>query len=217
MKRLFMLGTLTLTMLSTFAQSDKARTINYTIKSGLTFSKFNYQNQSDGTTTKGNTGFYVSALANLPVKKMVTIQSGLTLIGKGNNAVLANTYIEYTDLLYLEIPVNLLAEFKTGPGKILVGAGPYLGIGIDGGILKKTYETTTTPSTSTSTDIRFNNSPGEYKTLDFGLNFSLGYRLDSGLGINAGYSLGMVDIYNSSTTNQSMRNSGFSAGLSFTF
>lgn len=217
MKKLLILSAIAITTFPAFSQEKKVRNVDYTIKSGLMFSRFLYENKSDQTTIKSNTGFYVSVLAEMPLYKKLSLNPGVSLVGKGNQAVLNNTYIEYTDLIYLEVPVNLIAKFDVGPGKVIVGAGPYLGVGLNGSIVKRYAVSTNTTTPDETKDINFSNTAGEFQTVDFGLNFLLGYRFKGGIGVNGGYSLGMVDAKHNTTTGQKIRNSGYSVGLSFMF
>ena len=66
-----------------------------------------------------------------------------------------------------------------------------------------------------------------FKSTDFGLNFGLGYQLKSGIGFNARYTLGVIDIfdYNISRINDTerteengaLRNKVFNIRLFYTF
>lgn len=219
MKRLLILGITTLVSLYTFSQTKEPRKIKYILKAGLTFPEFLYNNKVDVSNPKPNTGFYIGALVGVPVNKLFSVQSGLSLVSKGNKASY-QSYVEDINLLYLEVPVNLIANFNIGHtgNHILVGAGPYLGFGLNGGVLQKTYGTASvTPQTKLSEDITFGNGPNSYQTVDFGFNFLLGYQLRNGLGINGGYNLGITNVYDAPATNQKIMNSGFSVGLSFSF
>ena len=213
MKRLLILSIATLVSMSAFAQTKEPRKVKYIVKGGLTFPKFLYSGKNDVSTVRSNTEFYVGALASVPVCKTLSVQSGLSLVGKGNRAAYAN-YVEYIDLLYLEIPANLIATFDAGKtGSVFVGAGPYLGFGLRGGI-RKDYRGDIPTEFE---DITFGNSPNMYQGVDFGFNFLLGYQLKNGFGVNGGYNLGITNVYNDPTTEQKIMNSGFSIGLSFAF
>ena len=179
---------------------------------------------------------------NIPVHSMLSVQPGLTLIGKGVKLTSseelpagADFYLQYTPL-YLEIPVNLIANFEAGPGKVFVGAGPYLSFGIGGkakGVATfndnpvdpfigssddnntYNYDRSLKFGTNSSTD-----KSKDLKSLDFGLNFLLGYQLTNGLSINGGYGLGLTNIDADSGiegNKESVKNSVISVGLGFTF
>ena len=224
MKKTILLGAIALISLSTFAQdkSDNSR-ITYGVKAGVTFPTFSLSGDDfNGNSAKSITSFYVGGIVNIPVHSMLSVQPGLTLIGKGGKTTSAivgsSDFVEFTPL-YLEVPVNVVASFEAGPGKVFVGAGPYLSFGI-GGKLKSTKSDVTT-----SQDLKFgtNSSTDQskhFKSLDFGVNFLLGYQLTNGLSINGGYGLGLTNISpNTDIANNtgSLKNSVVSVGLGFAF
>jgi hypothetical protein len=61
-------------------------------------------------------------------------------------------------------------------------------------------------------DINFGEQ-GDMSSIDFGMNFLLGYQLKNGLSVNAGYGLGLTNNYE----NLSSKNKVFSLGLGFAF
>ena len=171
---------------------------------------------------------------NIPVHSMLSVQPGLTLIGKGGKSSVVDTSIGF-DLnrsveltpMYLEIPVNLIANFEAGPGKVFVGAGPYLSFGIGGKLkaVETVFGSDITSDITSVGDIKFGTNSStdkskQLKSLDFGLNFLLGYQLTNGLSINGGYGLGLTNIDADSGiegNKASVKNSVISVGLGFAF
>ena len=230
MKKTILLGAIALISLSTFAQdkSDDSR-ITYGVKAGVTFPTV-----TGGDAIKSITSFYVGGMVDIPVSSMFSVQPGLSFIGKG--------YIEELDYsafglpegdvvltfksnpFYIEIPVNLVAKFEAGPGKLFVGAGPYVSFGV-AGKLKRTFSGTQLADLragdsivadqlkDVEADLKFGTNK-DLKSLDFGLNFLLGYQLTNGLSINGGYGLGLTGI---KTDSASIKNSVISVGLGFAF
>jgi opacity protein-like surface antigen len=240
MKKTIFLGAIALISLSTFAQDTSDAGITYGVKAGVTFPTFSATDIRDYTgdlTVKSITSFYVGGVVNIPVHSMLSVQPGLTLIGKGGKASGVDTStgfdlnrsVELTPM-YLEIPVNLIANFEAGPGKVFVGAGPYLSFGI-GGKLKAVEtvfgsdETVFGSDITIVSDIKFGTNSStdkskQLKSLDFGLNFLLGYQLTNGLSINGGYGLGLTNIDADSGiegNKASVKNSVISVGLGFAF
>ncbi len=232
MKKTILLGAIALISFSAFAQDTSDDGITYGVKAGVTFPTVSATDIVD-VTVKSITSFYVGGVVNIPVHSMLSVQPGLTLIGKGgklsgvdtSTGVDVNTSVELTPM-YLEIPVNLIANFEAGPGKVFVGAGPYLSFGIGGKL--KAESTAFGQPVSDSKDIKFGtNSTStsasdskDLKSLDIGLNFLLGYQLTNGLSINGGYGLGLTNISpNTDLPNnkESVKNSVISVGLGFTF
>lgn len=226
MKKTILLGAIALISLSTFAQDKSGDAgITYGVKAGVTFPTFSASDIGDQT-AKSITSFYVGGVVNIPVHSMLSVQPGLTLIGKGgkltSGTVGSSDFFEYTPL-YLEVPVNVVASFEAGPGKVFVGAGPYLSFGIGGKL--KTEATVLGLTASDSKDLKFGTNSStdnskHLKSLDFGLNFLLGYQLTNGLSINGGYGLGLTNINPSADiegNKASFKNSVVSVGLGFAF
>lgn len=113
------------------------------------------------------------------------------------------------NISYLELPVNLVANFDTGSGKFFAGAGPYAAYALSGN----------GKAGGVKEDMPFGSNDGEFKRFDFGLNFLAGYQLTNGLNIHAGYGLGLGNILNdkSSGVDLSAKNKVFSVSLGFNF
>lgn len=226
MKKTILLGAIALISLSTFAQDKSGDDgITYGVKAGVTFPTFSASDIGDHT-VKSITSFYVGGVVNIPVHSMLSVQPGLTLIGKGgkltSGTVGSSDFLEFTPL-YLEVPVNVVASFEAGPGKVFVGAGPYLSFGIGGKF--KSEATVFGQTVSNSRDLKFGTNSStetskDLKSLDFGLNFLLGYQLTNGLSINGGYGLGLTNMNPSADiegNKTSLKNSVVSVGLGFAF
>jgi hypothetical protein len=92
---------------------------------------------------------------------------------------------------YLELPINLLYNFKIKPGKIFVGAGPYMGylLAANG------KRTTTAYGTETYTETKFGvGGNGQFKRFDFGVNFVTGIALKNGFLFNIAAYKGFTNI-----------------------
>ncbi len=197
------------------------------VKAGVSFPKVTFSGDEGQESAKTNTSFYVGGLVDISVSKTFSVQPGLTLTGKGYKYESSGAFgnISYADagktsLMYLEVPVNLVANFEIGPGKIFVGAGPYYGFAISG---KSKYSTSTTANGVTSTDtedvdVKFGSSDeSNYKRGDFGLNLLGGYQLKNGFNIHAGYGLGLSNISSTDEDGYKEKNRVFSVGLGFNF
>jgi hypothetical protein len=177
--------------------------------------------------TKFNTSFYVGGIVDIPVSPMFSVQPGLSLIGKGSKIETSETGGGQTavgtykaSLMYIELPVNAVVNFQTGSGKFFIGAGPYAAMGIAGKSKSEVkVNGTVDPQFSTDEDIKFgSNEDDDFKSTDFGVNFLLGYQLNSGLNLHAGYGLGLSNISPTSEgSDQKSKNRVISVGLGFTF
>ena len=165
--------------------------MTYGIKAGATFPTVY---TSPSLPVSNITLFYVGGIVDMPLFSMLSIQPGVSFVGKGFEQNKNNVSTNY-NIWYLEIPLNLVAKKEIGPGKIFVGAGPYIGFPV------------ATNSLKIGTDINL---------IDFGFNFMLGYELDKGLDINVAYGLGLLNIMRNSGS-QTTKNSVFSVGLGYSF
>ena len=206
-----------------FAANAQNSPIKIGVKAGVAFPNLSISPNEEGD-LKANTSFYIGGLVDVSLGNIFSLQPGLTLIGKGTKMKESETdgADSYTstikrNLMYLEIPVNLVANFETGAGKVFVGAGPYYGMAISGKD-KYSYEATIDgkkESESESEDVEFGND-GDVKRGDFGINFLGGYQLKNGFNIHAGYGLGLGNIAQDSD-NVKVKNKVFSVGVGFTF
>ncbi|WP_353139531.1 porin family protein, partial [Pseudopedobacter sp.] len=123
-----------------------------------------------------------------------SFQPGLSFQGKGYKVDVEDEGISFTDkvnLGYLEIPLNAVLHLPAGDGNVFIGAGPYASFGLFG---KEKVESNAPEFESMNEDVKFGNSEDDdIAPMDFGLNFMLGYRLNSGLLFNAGYGLGLAN------------------------
>ncbi|TXI14924.1 MAG: PorT family protein [Pedobacter sp.] len=227
MKRIFLLSAIVLISFSTFAQDKgisstmvkqvKAH-MTYGIKAGLTFANaasFNPGSTTNFYAANSVTSFYLGGVIDIPIFSVLSVQPGLTLIGKGSEIVGSEGNKKYLPW-YLEIPVNVLGNVKVGPGKLFFGAGPYLGIGVFGGYKDSFGSRIIRYGTNTE----LSGVDNDLKSLDVGLNFLLGYQLNNGLNVHGGYGLGLTNVAANSGISgdtSSFKNKLFSLGLGFAF
>ena len=231
MKKL-VLSLLTVAGLASAASAQTNDAIKIGVKAGVTFPTFSVSGtETQGESFKTNTSFYVGGTVNIPVSDILSVQPGLSLIGKGgkqeysesgsiNGMSYSVTATAKRSLMYIELPVNLVANFAVGEGKIFVGAGPYYSMAISGKDKVTSAGTagSSSQNQSTETDVKFgSNSDSDVKRGDFGLNFLAGYQLSNGINIHAGYGLGLSNISNEDSSKFKASNSVISVGLGFSF
>jgi hypothetical protein len=118
---------------------------------------------------------------------------------------------------YLQLPVLFLYKGTLSTGKVLLGFGPYLAMGIGG---KYRYD-------DSEVDVKFkNNVTGStvsvlyFKPFDFGAQLMAGYELAGGLSIALNTSMGLTNItpkYNGEKPESSIANVGFGLTLGYLF
>ena len=150
------------------------------------------------------TGFRAGLMADFPLSGHVSIRPQLLYSAKGGD-VQTGTFV--TSLLqkfspntpvgsivgfqskaiinYVELPVQLMYGLAAGPGRLLVGAGPYAAVAVGGSINGQA--------------INFNTS--NFHKLDLGATASVGYELTMGLSLSAYYAHGLTNIAKNSTPN----------------
>ena len=230
-KKIILLGTLALASFGTLAQERELEAlkpkVTFGVKIGATFPSFRLSGSDALPANYVGThiaSLYIGGIVDLPIGDTWSIQPGITFVGKGNqvNQVAPNssnvlTTEKYTPF-YIEIPVNLIAKFRVNIGQIFAGAGPYYAYGILGEYTPpaptaeglKAGITTGGPSTNVFTS----SGSKDLSRTDWGFNFLLGFQLNTGMGILAGYNLGLINIDASSS---SKKNSAISIGLSYLF
>jgi hypothetical protein len=207
-----------------FTVKAQSKPISIGLKAGVAFPNISVSDNDFEGELKANTSFYFGGLVDVSLGNTFSFQPGLTLIGKGAKNEYSETDEDGTysvsakkNLMYLEIPVNLIANFETGAGKVFIGAGPYYGLALSG---KNKYEArlngmTIEGEADENDDIQFGKD-GELKRGDYGINFLGGYQLSNGFNIHAGYGLGLGNIAQDSGDSKT-KNKLFSIGVGFTF
>ncbi|MFA6276092.1 MAG: porin family protein [Pedobacter sp.] len=191
--------------------------VKFGVKAGITFSSMTLSTMGVSASFDSRTSFYVGGTADIPISTIFSVQPGLTLINKGmkvngggfdfsGGAVSADESGTISSM-YIEVPVNLLANFKAGSGKVFFGAGPYYAFAVDA------YA----KSGGVKEDIEIGSSEDDFKRSDFGINFLGGYQLNR-VNIHAGYGLGLSSVVpDQQGLDIKFKNKVFSVGLGFTF
>lgn len=237
MKKTIALGAIALFSYSAFAQQPAPKEAKparfrtkWGINAGATLANVNV---SEGSAPSSIASLYLGGTVNMPIFRGLSLQSGLSLIGKGFNrlesqalSTAGKTVIGVENKSYrstpwyLEMPINLITSLGAGPGRLLLGAGPYAAYGLFG---KQELVTTqkalgnTTSVNSQITDITYVGTERTMNNWDFGLNFLMGYQLPNGFSVNLGYDLGLSNVKPGASNLQSVTNSVFSVGLGYSF
>ncbi|EHQ24579.1 porin family protein [Mucilaginibacter paludis] len=187
-----------------------AQKLQYGLKGGLGFASQSITNP-DILSTNSLTTFGLSVTVDYPLKHEFYVQAGAGILGKGVKEY-QNAQTNTITLTYLDVPLNLLRKFNLPTlGKIYVGAGPYLSVGLSGNNQIEGVNTTT------GTAVRFGNSE-DFKKLDYGANFTTGLELNNHLTFNMRYSLGLNNVASQfpiDPNTTSIKNRIFMIGLGF--
>ncbi len=217
---MFIIIFIALVSFSAFAQKGSSN-IKIGVKAGATFATIAFSgNGSQTSNSQTLTSLFLGGNVDFPISPIFSVQPGLSIVGKGDKESdddgNGNTSSFTTNLMYLEVPVNLLANFRTASGKFFIGAGPYFAFAVSG--QSKGEVKNGSQSVSATTTLKFGTSDdSDLKGTDLGVNFLAGYELQSGLSINAGYGLGLSNLAPKPIGNQKSSNRVFSVGLGFSF
>ena len=176
------------------------------IRGGVNFQNLNGKDQNgDRVDGKLRTGFHVGANAEIPVGIDFYLQPGVLFSTKGAKA----KDIVETSLSYIEVPVNFVYKPDLGIGRVLLGFGPYLGIGVGGQYKVGNVEA----------DVEFGNEPGEVKRLDAGANMLAGYEWSNKVSVQLNAALGLVNLHNrvANDNKSSLKNTGFGLSVGYRF
>jgi hypothetical protein len=215
------LATAVLALFSTalFAQKmtyDAGRT-TFGVRAGVNFFNITGKDANgDKYSNHINTGFNVGVNAEIPVGTGSYLQPGILYSQKGAEFSGDNE----VDLSYIEVPVNFVYKPVLGTGRLLLGFGPYIGVGLDGKVKS---------SNGTKTDVEFTNDHAtetdtptyaEYKRLDYGGNLLAGYELANNLSFQLNAQLGLTNLApatNGTDSKAKQNNTGFGVSVGYRF
>ena len=180
---------------------------SFGVKANATMSNFSIR---DGNDFQSNLGLGASTGVFLKLEsKYVALQYELLLHYKAS-AMENKTVPTQTDYKFwgLELPIYLMGQINTGSGKFFIGAGPYVGLGLDA---------TQTPG---NIDL-YKKDPTTDKSIlhrwDFGLSAIVGYEFRNGISINGGYQAGLINKLSAEKDAMSLKNQTLSLGIGYKF
>lgn len=172
MKKLFIIAVITFgVIIGTNAQKTK-----FGAKGGVNISKLTGDDLGD---LDMRTSFHIGGVAEIPISDKFAVQPELLYSAQGAKESFEDDDIVYK-LDYLNIPV--MAKYYVTDG-LSLEAGPQVGF------LLSSKIDWDADGESGSEDIK-----DGMNSIDFGLNFGLGYKMASGLNFGARYNLGLSDI-----------------------
>lgn len=174
--------------------------ITFGVKGGVTAANFQGKGSFEGIsvneTSGTKIGFYAGALAEIGVSESFFVQPEVlfSMLGGADKEDKDNKL----DLAYITVPV--LAKYK------MEGLSIYLGPQI--GYLV---------SANAKDDEDTEDVKDQFKSTDFSAVVGVGYTLESGLGFDARYQLGLSSVAKESIGNFTQKNNAFSVGIHFMF
>jgi hypothetical protein len=175
------------------------------VRAGVNFNNVNGRNEDDEKIMgKLRTAFHAGANVEFAVAEDFYLQPGVLFSMKGAKTN-GSEFPFDLNISYIEIPVNFIYKPDLGTGRMLLGFGPYLAIGLDAN-----YKIG-----GTTVDFEFGDELGELKRIDAGANLLVGYELANNFSFQLNAQLGLVNIGNRppGDNNSKFNHTGF--GLSF--
>ena len=108
----------------------------------------------------------------------------------------------------LQLPIYFMGQISAGSGKIVIGSGPFVSVGLD---------STRDPGTTDLYRKDQTNGKSIMHRWDFGLGIIAGYEFGSGISINCSYQAGLINSLNEEKYSQTMRNQVISFGIGYKF
>ncbi|MEJ2113203.1 MAG: porin family protein [Flavobacteriaceae bacterium] len=158
--------------------------IKFGIKAGVNFASITGDETDD---LSGLTGFHFGAVLDISISEKFSVQPELLYSTQGAEYKDSDAYDGKFKLNYINIPV--MAKYYVAEG-FSIQAGPQIGFNTSA---KDEYK-------YTGVDPGFSDDSGTddikdfVKGTDFGINFGLGYEMQTGLNFSARYCLGLSDI-----------------------
>lgn len=191
------------------------------VRAGVNFTNMNGEQNNIDLDNKIKTGFNIGVNAEIPVAQDFYLQPGLLFSTKGAKNKEEGINKTKVKLSYLEVPINFLYKPTLGDGKLLLGFGPYIGIGIGG---KQEWGN----DYENSYDVKFKNDVKDsdpddkryFKGLDFGGNLLVGYELSSKISAQLNAQLGMSNLApkeNGKKSDDKIKNTGFGISIGYRF
>ncbi|MBO9204939.1 MULTISPECIES: outer membrane beta-barrel protein [Niastella] len=202
LKQLINFSIISFISVTSFAQSDAAW-----LKGGVNFANVSYNKDGEVDDANMLTSFHVGFMGDISIGKVLAIQPGILLTGKGSKIQSGkstdNFYYKATaNPLYIEVPINLAIKIPlaSSESNFFFGAGPYIAIGvggkrkIEGRNFAVSYSSKEKIEYSNDDPTTFNNEEGTglgvMRRFDYGLNGTAGFALKNVLiGLNYGYGL----------------------------
>ncbi len=204
-------GGLLFTAFSLTALQSNAQAGRFGVNAGVNFSNITGK---DADNVMGNgslkTGFQAGITYDIGIADDFVIQPGLSFVQNGAKYKYEGTLEEMVGnpsihLNYLQLPVTFQYQPELGNGHLLLGVGPYVGMGVG----KVKYA-------SDNGDSKLDWDQARYKKFDAGGKLLAGYQLSNGLSLNLNANLGLVklrDIDNPPTIN----NTSFGVTVGYKF
>jgi hypothetical protein len=179
----------------------QAQEVQFGAKAGVNFANLT-GDDADGADAR--TSFHVGAVAEIKINEKFSVQPELLYSSQGASTKDKFEGITFESTLKLDyINVPIMAKYYVADSFSLE-VGPQIGF------LVAAEAEYSMGGESETEDIK-----DQLKTVDFGLNFGLGYKLDNGINFGARYNFGLSNIGEDSDSD--LKNSVFQISVGYLF
>ncbi|MDL2223801.1 PorT family protein [Bacteroidales bacterium OttesenSCG-928-M06] len=187
-------------------QLNAQTTVSGGIKAQLNLSNFLI---SDINASKSTMGFgpTLGGFMKVEFNENFALQPELLFHFKTSETKLEGAKNDY-EYWGMEIPVYAVGQMKLGEGKGYIGVGPYVGFGFDAKWSK---------GNNNNLYKEYDGRKSFMSRWDFGVGAIVGYEMDNGVSVNAGYQIGLIDVLEANKDNASMRTQTVSLGVGYKF
>jgi hypothetical protein len=189
------------------------------------FSLTNYSISLDGKKpdkddkSKMKPGFQIGVTGEYALNDAIAFQSGLIFATQGCRYKSSGDDEDgkwesklTMNVNYLQIPVNALYQLDLGDMKLVLQAGPCIGLALGG--KSKSEETFGGRTETDERKIEIGSEPGQMKRLDLGLGLGAGLQFDK-IRVGLGYNFGLTSVSN--VDKYSQRNNALTLSLTYLF
>ncbi len=159
---------------------------------------------------KMKTGFHVGGVAEFEITEQFTFQPEIVFSMQGvkiNNGVEGVGGLDDSRLKLNYINVPLIAKYYVTEA-LSIQAGPQIGF-----LMSANYAESAFGGVSdTDLDVK-----DDKNSIDYGVDFGVGYKMDFGLFIDARYNLGLADIFKDNPTDTTFKNNVISISVGYFF
>lgn len=161
---------------------------------------------------KTRTSFHLGGMAEIPVTDKLSVQPELLFSSQGAKDGDASLVFNY-----LNVPI--MGKYYV-TNELSLEAGPQIGYLLSANLKFETADfgdplPNTTSQRNAAQATETEDVKNDVKSLDFGLNIGLGYKMDNGLNFGARYNLGLADANNIEDSTGSFMNGVFQISVGY--
>ncbi|TYP98830.1 outer membrane protein with beta-barrel domain [Tenacibaculum adriaticum] len=192
-----------------FGLTANAQEVKFGAKAGLNIANVS----GDVENNDARTSFHVGGVAEIKISDKFSLQPELVYSAQGLTSELEETFDDGTNVVTIKADGTLKLDYLNVPviAKYYVAEGLSLEAGPQIGFLLSAKQKVEFEGESDEQDVKDN-----FSSIDFGLNFGAGYKLENGLNFGARYNLGLTNVLDTEG-DESVKNGVFQISVGYFF